>query len=138
MVPVGQVDRTELTSAPVCGLDVPAELAGLWRLFELTGPGLSQELLARLQDDFKAVQAGLAVAVAHLDHEALRNHSHILIALAGAVGADTLHAAAVSINTVARSADDAAARGLVADVLPQITGLLGQLAHVAARLARAG
>lgn len=138
MVPVGQLDQTVLKPAPVCGLDLPAELAGLWRLFEVMGPGLRLELLARLLDDFKAVQAGVTVAVAQLDHDALRNHSHILIALAGAVGADVLQAAAVSLNAVARRADDAAALELVQDVLPQITGLLGQLAHVAARLARVG
>lgn len=75
------------------------------RLLEIAGPTGSAELLDRLQEDLQQVEDGLTKALQRADKTELRNTTHVLIALAGAVGATELQRHAEDLN---RAAHDAA------------------------------
>lgn len=92
-------------------------------LIRLAGPSVAPDLLSQLDRDLGAVEIGLSAALAEHDIKAIRQHTHVLIALAGSVGAVELHAMAVAVNSAAH--------------LPQPTDLppLGQkLLHSTAKL----
>lgn len=80
--------------------DAPEVLA-LDRLRQIAGPEAAVELFLRIEEDLSIARAGLARAVSSRDLEAVRAHSHVVIALAGTVGAGQLHADAVTLNTMA-------------------------------------
>lgn len=77
------------------------DLTPLLRLADIAGPTAAAELFARLQEDLSTAQTGLNDAAAARDMLGLRNHSHVVIALAGTVGADALHRDAVYLNSLA-------------------------------------
>ncbi|MBI1170209.1 hypothetical protein GC209_02315 [bacterium] len=71
-------------------------------LLALAGPSDGPELMRRLIDDIGRVSAGLAAALAVDDHVALRWHSHVLLAIAGTVGAPRAYALAKRLNLRAK------------------------------------
>ncbi len=77
------------------------DLTPLLRLAKIAGPAAAAELFARLQEDLATAQDGLARAVTLRDLQGLRAHSHVLVALAGTVGADALHRDAIRLNGLA-------------------------------------
>jgi hypothetical protein len=56
------------------------------------------ELFARLDEDLQAARTGLIRAAALGDLAALRDHSHVLVALAGTAGEAELHDLAIRLN----------------------------------------
>lgn len=71
------------------------------RLLELAGPESVAELLDRLDSDLRNVAAGLARGLAEPSVRELRAQTHVLIALAGAVGAIPLQRLAEALNAAA-------------------------------------
>ncbi|NUB44245.1 hypothetical protein GEU84_007615 [Fertoebacter nigrum] len=105
--------------------DLPfLDLARFERLMQMVGPDMGPELLARLEDDLAAVAAGLRRAMQDRDQPdwgqpdwggqpdwaELRGQTHVLIALAGTVGALRLQHLAEALNREAheRSGQDVA------------------------------
>lgn len=82
---------------------LPATYTTLRRLAEIAGPEAAQELFARLGEDLARARAGLAQAAAKGGLAALRQHSHVLIALAGTAGETALHEAAADLNAMAHA-----------------------------------
>lgn len=70
-------------------------------LLALAGPQVAPELLRQLAEDLAAVAAALPPALAAGDRTALRAQTHMLMALAGSVGAGPLYDAATRLNLVA-------------------------------------
>lgn len=68
------------------------------RLLAMAGPGATGELLARLDQDLRQTRDGLATALADGDRAGVRADTHVLIALAGAVGAERLQVCAQDMN----------------------------------------
>ncbi len=77
------------------------DLSALHRLAQIAGPEAAAELFDRLEEDLTRAKVGLALGAADGDLAAIRNHSHVLIALAGTVGATGLHEDAVALNGLA-------------------------------------
>jgi HPt (histidine-containing phosphotransfer) domain-containing protein len=70
----------------------------LTRLLEIAGPEDSSELLRRLSGDLTRVRDNIVAALNNADIAALRAETHVLISLAGAVGAERLHQLAKHMN----------------------------------------
>lgn len=77
----------------------------LLRLLDLAGPEVAGELLDRLAEDLGTVGAVLSAAAPARDIAALRAQTHVLISLAGAVGAERLQHLAEDLNAAAHAAD---------------------------------
>jgi HPt (histidine-containing phosphotransfer) domain-containing protein len=74
------------------------------RLMELAGPEGAQELLDRLDEDLRQVERGLARGLAEPNVAEVRAQTHVLVALAGAVGATALQRLAEALNGAAHGA----------------------------------
>jgi HPt (histidine-containing phosphotransfer) domain-containing protein len=70
-------------------------------ILQAAGPSGKGELLAHLLQDLHSVQGLLRQAVADNDTATTRAQSHILISLAGAIGADRLQVMAEALNAAA-------------------------------------
>lgn len=75
-------------------------------LIEAIGPESAAELFEQVLNDICSVSKGISAGHASGDTEIIRGQSHILISVAGSLGATYLQNAAQSLNTVARSGDD--------------------------------
>jgi HPt (histidine-containing phosphotransfer) domain-containing protein len=99
------------------------------RLLELAGAEAAQELLERLAEDLARVERGLMRALAAGPNPAeVRSETHVLVALAGAVGATSLQRLAEALNAAAnREAAEEMTR-LGAVTLEQLTRLVSFIA----------
>ncbi|MGY6410594.1 MAG: hypothetical protein ACXIUV_06175 [Alkalilacustris sp.] len=100
------------------------------RLMDMAGPDAAQELLERLEEDLVCVARGLSHA---LEGEAiapseLRAQTHVLIALAGAVGAEPLQRLAEALNAAAHRGSVAEMRRLGAATQVRLANLVQFLA----------
>lgn len=98
--------------------------ARLETLFTITGPGLAPELLARLTEDLTATQDLLETGAASADWKRLREGSHVLISLAGSVGALSLQAMSESLNAIAHRQDDDALDALMPPLTAELVILI--------------
>lgn len=94
------------------------------RLIEIAGPEGAQDLLARLAGDLSAVERGLVRGLSAPDPAAVRAHTHVLIALAGAVGATELQRLAEGLNGAAHRLSEEAMALIGADTLVQLDHLI--------------
>jgi two-component system, OmpR family, aerobic respiration control sensor histidine kinase ArcB len=111
------------TSAPITP-DALLDRAVFDRLMDLAGPDAAHDLLDHLVEDLTGVRDGLEAAHHGPDWEGLRIQSHILIGLAGAVGAQTLQARAQDVNEVANQRASASLDPLLASLMPGLVGLI--------------
>lgn len=99
------------------------------RLIEIAGPEASQELLNRLGTDLRNCERNLFAGLADGDLAAIRAETHVLIALAGAVGGKRLQALSQALNSIAHRRDKGALGGVGMETLAQ----LDQLIHFVAQ-----
>lgn len=104
------------------------------RLMEIAGPEGAQELLERLREDLRQVQNGLMRALAEPCTSEVRAQTHVLVALAGAVGATALQRLAEALNGAAHREAAAEMQRLGSVTLDQ----LGHLARFIAAQETAG
>jgi HPt (histidine-containing phosphotransfer) domain-containing protein len=90
------------------------------RLMMLAGPNTMPELLDQLLLDLKSAKSAIATAAPQLDWQSLRNQCHILIAVAGSIGATAVLRNSERLQTAAH-AEDAAGTG------PEAKALLARL-----------
>jgi len=81
------------------------DMSTLSKLTEIAGPLAAAELLARLDEDLEQTWKGLLQAASTLSMDGIRQHSHVLIALAGTAGAMMLHDDAVRLNRFVHDAE---------------------------------
>lgn len=107
------------TLAPATGSPL-TDAAVLAHLLDLAGPSGALALLDQISTDLQAVQVHLSDALHRGDSAAIRSATHILMSLAGTVGAPGLHAAARDANLAAHAGnappDPKAAAALMADL----------------------
>ena len=94
------------------------------RLLELTGPSMAGALLAHLQDDLTKCRKATATGADLPDWAALREGSHVLISLAGSVGAASLQALAETLNAAANGQDHPAVKALMPTLLEELDALI--------------
>ncbi|MEZ5733783.1 MAG: response regulator [Paracoccaceae bacterium] len=93
-------------------------------LMEIAGPASARELLDRLHKDLRRTEHGLISALAAADAASVRAETHVLIALAGAVGATRLQALAQALNVAAHRRDTASFAAMGHDALAQLDRLI--------------
>lgn len=96
----------------------------LSHLLEITGPELAIELLARLTEDLMATQDTLETGAATSDWKRLREGSHVLISLAGSVGALSLQSMSEDLNAVAHRQDRDALDALMPPLETELSVLI--------------
>jgi CheY-like chemotaxis protein/HPt (histidine-containing phosphotransfer) domain-containing protein len=96
--------REEVAPAPA---DLVADLAVFEALHAAIGPEMMDELLEKVVSDLADARRDLEGVLGSLDRRTIRGVSHILISVAGAVGATRLQACARRLNLAAH--DDGAA-----------------------------
>ena len=92
-------------------------------LLSLAGPATARELAMRLDEDLTLVAQALIQAELTADRHQLRAQSHILLAIAGTVGANLLCQMSGRLNGVVRAPEG----GPFADLLAEIRVLLDRL-----------
>lgn len=84
------------------------------------GPEMMAELLEKVAADLTTARDDLAAAQDVMDVNTVRAASHIVVGVAGAVGASSLQRCARHLNTAAHAGDDAATRDLIPPCIEQI------------------
>ncbi len=121
-------------SACTCGAAVPVvDEATFETLLAVAGPEISADLLARLTDDLGRVERGLVAGLSEGNLQTICADCHVLISVAGSVGAARLQALAEDLSAAAHRADQSAMQLLGRAVLMQTDRLI---AHAARRLAQ--
>ncbi|KFI33460.1 histidine kinase [Haematobacter missouriensis] len=111
--------------------DEPFDRERFEQLLEIAGPEGRRELLTRLDADLRGVERGLVTGLADDNPIEIRTHSHVLIALAGAVGAESLQRRAEKVNRAAHLGNAAVIALLGKEVLDQLDVLIHALANEA-------
>jgi len=107
-------------------------------LFQMTGPETRTILLARISEDLARADADIAKAAEGMDLDGLRSATHVLMAMAGTIGATSLAEAARHANAIAHLGGAEECVALVpriSDLIAQATGAVHALrsATIAAR-----
>jgi HPt (histidine-containing phosphotransfer) domain-containing protein len=106
--------------------------AVLHHLLDLAGPVDGYELIRRLTGDLRAVAGNLAAGLAGDDLTVMHRQSHILIGVAGTIGAMHLHGMAVDLNRRAKDpANISAAHRLGERVVQELELLLPRIREIA-------
>lgn len=92
-------------------------------LLDLAGPSTALELTSRLDEDLCHVATALTESEKPMDQHVLRAQSHVLLAIAGTIGANRLYHLSERLNGLAKAPD----AGPVADILCEIRALLERL-----------
>jgi HPt (histidine-containing phosphotransfer) domain-containing protein len=98
--------------------------AALRDILALAGPDIAPRLLAQIVTDLSATSRQLAPALAARDWAQIRVQSHVLISLAGTIGAMDLHAAACCMNEAAHGQDEARLSSLAPSVTADLAALV--------------
>lgn len=94
------------------------------KLLEVAGPDTTRELLSRLYTDLRKAERGLVAGLSANDLNAIRAETHVLIALAGAVGGERLGKLAQTLNAMAHRRDGGDLSALGTECLAQIDRLI--------------
>ena len=103
------------------GMDITV-FAGL---LAMAGPEVAADLLRQMLADLRAVAADLSQGLHGQNWPVIRAQTHVLAALAGAMGARDLERDARELNRVAQTTDSARCGGLGASVLEALSALIG-------------
>jgi len=95
----------------------------------IAGPVAGQELLHRLEADLRQVERGLIAGLAEERLSEIRGQTHVLIALAGAVGASRLQQLAEAMNAAAHEGDMLPLRALAASAMKHLDQLIHFVTH---------
>ncbi len=94
------------------------------RLLDLIGPSETPAFLTQLAQDLSGCADTIARGATRNDWESLRAASHVLISLAGAVGALSLQSLAEQLNVAATDGDATAMTALLGDLDGDLSALL--------------
>lgn len=108
--------------------DILGDSTALRDLLRMAGPETAPRILRQMHSDLTDCATLLAPALATGDRIAIRAQTHVLIALAGTIGAMRLHALAIDLNAAAHAEDAAAIARHAAPLQHDLTGLIALLA----------
>lgn len=92
-------------------------------ILALAGPDMAGRMLRQMQTDLQGVAGALGPALDGADWTTIRAQSHVLIALAGTIGAARLHALAIDLNIAAHDRDAARIAALGSPVMADLAAL---------------
>jgi CheY-like chemotaxis protein len=94
----------------------------LWDSFDLAGRA---ELKSRIMQDIRSAVETAAAALRERDFQRLRASTHVLIAVAGIIGAQKLQSLARRLNSAGHAGDDSALDGDGAELVQEADRVLG-------------
>lgn len=97
-------------------------------LLDLAGPETAGALLTQILHDLNEIRTALRQAAPAGDFAVIRARTHVLSALAGELGADTLHGLAVDLNRAAHAEVSADTAALWARAQPRLDALIACVA----------
>lgn len=115
-----------MTHAPAA--DIIGDGQRLSDILALAGPDTAPLILRQMQADLASVATALTAALDAGDWTVIRAQTHVLISLAGTIGADRLHALAIDLNTAAHGRSEGQAAALAAPLLADLDSLRSLLA----------
>lgn len=132
-------DRTEMNASGLPGKDVGAfDEQALARLLALAGPCDAPELMRRLIADVRDVATGMTAGLVNRDRVAMRKHSHVLLAIAGTIGAQHIYHLAQLLNQCAKDDECVAAEPYAVDLMDRLDRLVDRLQHLSAEQGMGG
>lgn len=99
------------------------------RLMALAGPATALELLDQLVIDLDAAREAVAAATPVQDWPTVRSQCHVLIAVAGSIGAHHVQTNAEQLHRAATASDATAATALAATLIHRLQALLAYVQH---------
>lgn len=97
-------------------------------ILAMAGPDMAPRILHQMHLDLTNTAAELAPALAAADSAMIRAQTHVLISLAGTIGAMRLHGLAVDLNAAAHAGDAGAIAPLAGPLLADLAALIALLA----------
>ncbi|MFT4618771.1 MAG: two-component system aerobic respiration control sensor histidine kinase ArcB [Sulfitobacter sp.] len=125
-----RVPLTDASQAVPLTIDLDTPILDCDRMTELlciAGPDTARELMSRLSTDLERVRRQLLVACPISDIDTIRSETHVLISVAGAIGARQLHRLAVTLNSTAHRSDALNLRALCRETTSMIQAVLIRL-----------
>jgi two-component system aerobic respiration control sensor histidine kinase ArcB len=120
----GDAETENLTTSSMIDRNIYDALA------EAIGPASMAELLGKVSPDIKAARDRLLRSLAPIDLGEIRSVTHILISVAGAIGALPVQALSKQINEAGHREDTAAVEHDVRDLLSEIDRLLDHVLNL--------
>ena len=105
------------------------------RLMQIAGPETAPSLLQQVLIDLGTIRQGLNQSAPTLDWMDLRHQSHVLISIAGSLGADRLGGLAEDLNRSANRSDSEQLNAVLPILLAELDALLDFVRRKAASLA---
>lgn len=112
-------------------LGILGDNSALRDILVMAGPDTALRILHQMHIDLAATATQIIPAIAAADCAMIRAQTHVLISLAGTIGAMRLHGQAVDLNAAAHAEDAAAIATLGGPLLADLAALI---ALIAARL----
>jgi two-component system aerobic respiration control sensor histidine kinase ArcB len=103
---------------------MPEDPDRLTELLALVGREGAQALLDQIAADLRSAHDGLAAARVTGDWAGLRDHSHVVIAVAGTIGATGLCRTAREVNVLAHARDRVALDAVAPVLMDRLTATL--------------
>jgi HPt (histidine-containing phosphotransfer) domain-containing protein len=104
-------------------------------LLELAGPSMARTLTIQLQEDLALVAEALTEARASADHRVFRKQSHVLLGIAGTIGAVRLYELSQRLNNLTRDQGGSILADLLAEIFAVLDRLLARIRSAHAQLA---
>ncbi len=108
--------------------DILGDSIALRDILCMAGPETAPRILRQMHSDLADCAARIAPALASGDRATIRAQTHVLIALAGTIGAMRLHGLAVDLNAAAHTEDPVVMAAPAAPLMADLTGLIALLA----------
>jgi len=108
-------------------LGILGDTSSLHDILVMAGPDTALRILHQMQIDLAATAAQIVPAIAAADSAVIRAQTHVLISLAGTIGAMRLHGLAVDLNAAAHGEDAARIATLAGPLLDDLTALIALL-----------
>ncbi len=113
------------------------DAAQFGRLLAMAGPRTTHALLTQLQTDFSCAKHALLTAQHVMDWPQIRAQSHVIMGLAGTIGAGPMHKLALQLNDSAHDpmADPKIAAMMISEIAQSIDDAALVLLHQLSALA---
>ncbi|QIE54812.1 response regulator [Pikeienuella piscinae] len=122
----GRAEKTSAGAAPAPGAVIERMIYE--SLAASIGDDAMPELLVRIESDLQTARTDISEAGANADLDLMARASHILISVAGTVGAARLQRQSERLNRLAEEQDADAAATLAEDALPELDNVIAFIA----------
>lgn len=118
-----------MTAGDPLAAQVLGDGAALREILALAGPEMATRILQQMRVDLAAVAAALKPALSGQDWAVIRAQTHLLIALAGTIGAMRLHQLAIDMSSAAHDKDAAQLSALTPPLMADLAALQSLLGN---------